>query len=348
MSFRLPRLCLLVFAMSSVALGGSQPAHAQVPASPPSSSQVAGTVKSAGTYDARVNTPAGFFQGAGTYDARVTFTAAVAITGFDPASFSGSYQASGPFTATVTATGVPAFVVEGTYTASGTFASGTFTSSGQWGVTTGGSASGTHRGQGTYNLGALTAIANGQYDGTVASSPRGPFAVTGSYGGSGSISVPQVPSGARSPISRVANMADDGASQIASLTDMLAGIAGVAASGPVAATAIEMRNTATPPSSPTPTPATPGSSARGSFASPPTFGAGGLALVVFNGGSVDDLEVAAKQAGATGVWAQSAGGQYVLLILGAPAFVNDSFRKTFPSGFATAIAVTVTRGAAAP
>ncbi len=81
----------------------------------------------------------------------------------------------------------------------------------------------------------------------------------------------------------------------------------------------------------------------GLFAAAPSFSAGGQALVVFGGGSVAQLEVAAKAAGATGVWAQQANGTYRLLVIGGPTFVNDGFRAAFAAGFGAAAAITLTR-----
>lgn len=86
------------------------------------------------------------------------------------------------------------------------------------------------------------------------------------------------------------------------------------------------------------------------FATPPNFGAGGQAAVVFLGGSVDDLEAAARASGANGAWAQDAEGRFQLLVVGGPAFLRDDFAARFPAGFATATALTLTRapGATAP
>ena len=83
--------------------------------------------------------------------------------------------------------------------------------------------------------------------------------------------------------------------------------------------------------------------ATGTFASPPTFGTSGQALAVFLGGSVADLEIAAKAAGATGVWAQDANGAFQVLVLGGPSFINDGFRGSFPGGFPANTALTLTR-----
>ena len=176
-SSRLLKLSFVLLS-SAAALGMGRDAHAQV--APTLSSQVPGSVNVSGSYTARVSTSGQqFFERAGTYDASVSFTAAVTVSGLNILTQSGSYQASGPFTANITAPGITPFVVTGTYTAAGTFSGGTFISSGQWVVTTGGSASGSHSGGGTYNLAALTATANGQYEGAVTSSLRGPFNVQG-------------------------------------------------------------------------------------------------------------------------------------------------------------------------
>jgi len=83
--------------------------------------------------------------------------------------------------------------------------------------------------------------------------------------------------------------------------------------------------------------------ATGTFAAAPRFGPSGQALVVFNGGSVDQLETAAQAGGATGVWAQDAGGTYQLLVVRGPVFVNAAFRAAFPAGLRAATALTLTR-----
>lgn len=87
----------------------------------------------------------------------------------------------------------------------------------------------------------------------------------------------------------------------------------------------------------------------GSFSGTPAFSPTGLATVVFGGGTVDQLEAAARAGGAAGVWSQDSGGAYVLLAVGAPSFVNDGFRTKFPAGLGL-VAVTLVRssGAASP
>ena len=81
----------------------------------------------------------------------------------------------------------------------------------------------------------------------------------------------------------------------------------------------------------------------GTFAAAPVFGAAGQALVVFLGGSVGQLEAAATQERATGVWAQDAVGVYYLDVIGGPTFINAAFRARFATGFAGPTAVTLTR-----
>ena len=54
----------------------------------------------------------------------------------------------------------------------------------------------------------------------------------------------------------------------------------------------------------------------------------GLSLVLYQGGSVDELEACARELGVTALYALS-GGEYVSYILGAPDFVNRPFREVF-------------------
>lgn len=75
----------------------------------------------------------------------------------------------------------------------------------------------------------------------------------------------------------------------------------------------------------------------------PTFGSLGLALAVFHGGSVDALETAARNAGASGIWVQDASGAYRLLVVGGPTFLRVDFEAGFPAGIGSAVAVTLTR-----
>lgn len=84
-------------------------------------------------------------------------------------------------------------------------------------------------------------------------------------------------------------------------------------------------------------------SAGGAFAFAPTFSAGGQAAAVFLGGSVGQLEAAARDHAASGVWVQDGSGAFQLLVVGGPAFLRDAFTSRFPTGFASAIAVTLTR-----
>ena len=105
--------------------------------------------------------------------------------------------------------------------------------------------------------------------------------------------------------------------------------------------------TATPTVTPTPTAiATPTPSATPTvraFLTPVTFSAAGQSLTVFPGGTIDDLESAARAVGATGIWVQDAGGTFRLLVVNGPAFLRDQFRAAFPSGLPSNFAVTLVR-----
>ena len=80
----------------------------------------------------------------------------------------------------------------------------------------------------------------------------------------------------------------------------------------------------------------------GTFASPPNFGTGKMAQVVFTGGTVAQLDAATSAAGGTGAWVQDSTGAFRLLIVGAPAFLRTAFEAAFPAGFTTVTGVTVT------
>lgn len=299
-------LSLVLISLAAV-LGAGREAHAQEPPAIPSV-QVPASLTTSGSYSAQVSTPGQFFERAGTYQASVTFTAAVSVSGVNILGPSGNFQAGGPFTAAVSAPGITPFTVTGTYTAAGTFAAGTFTSSGQWVVNTGGNASGSHRGGGTYDLATMTAAANGQYDGTVTSSPRGPFNVQGPYSGSGAITV------------GVVRMTYAEALQTSALTDMIAGIAATAAAGPLAAAALEMQNTTTPPAAGT----------AGAF-SGGTIAPAGVSIVSFTG-TTAQLGIAGAAAKAVTV-AATVNGKMLVYVVGAPMFVNADFNAAFPTGF---------------
>jgi hypothetical protein len=94
---------------------------------------------------------------------------------------------------------------------------------------------------------------------------------------------------------------------------------------------------------PVPTPAPTPPPLSGTFVATPRFGPTGLALAVFGGGSVDQVEAAALAGGATGVWAQDGGGAYQLLIVHGPTFANAAFRTAFAEGFPGVTAMTLTR-----
>ncbi len=85
-----------------------------------------------------------------------------------------------------------------------------------------------------------------------------------------------------------------------------------------------------------------GGTGAGTFANPPVFSTSGLAQVVYNGGSVAQLEAAVTAAGAQGASAQASNGQFQLYIVNG-GFVNDAFRAAFPNGFAGVTALTLVR-----
>jgi len=98
--------------------------------------------------------------------------------------------------------------------------------------------------------------------------------------------------------------------------------------------------TATPTATATAT-ATPG---PGTFSSTPVFSTSGLAQIVYNGGSIQQLENAMVGVGASGAWAQASDGAFQLYIVNG-GFVNDSFRNAFPNGFSDVTALTLVRPA---
>ena len=93
---------------------------------------------------------------------------------------------------------------------------------------------------------------------------------------------------------------------------------------------------------PTPTAAAP-STKPALFTPMPAPGSWSTLSVVFVGGRPTDLEQAARDAGASGVWVQDAGGAFQLLVVGAPAFLRESFERAFPLNIPGPVAVTLTR-----
>lgn len=98
----------------------------------------------------------------------------------------------------------------------------------------------------------------------------------------------------------------------------------------------------TPPVT-TPPVTTPPAGGTGAFVAAPVFSASGQALVIFGGGTVDQLEGASSSAKATGAWVQDAGGAYRLLVVGGPAFLKDQFKASFPAGLGANTVATLTR-----
>ncbi len=99
---------------------------------------------------------------------------------------------------------------------------------------------------------------------------------------------------------------------------------------------------ATPTPVPTSTPA-PAQTGPGTFAAKPVFAASGVAQVVFNGGTVQQLQKAATDSGAKGVWAQNAAGAFIVFIPGAPDFVNAAFNTAFANGFTVPTSISLTQ-----
>ena len=63
--------------------------------------------------------------------------------------------------------------------------------------------------------------------------------------------------------------------------------------------------------------------------------ASGFSLLLYEGGSVEDLDSCAQGSNVSAVYAL-VDGEYVPYILGAPEFVNEAFRELFPDGIAPA------------
>ncbi len=106
--------------------------------------------------------------------------------------------------------------------------------------------------------------------------------------------------------------------------------------------------TGTPAPTPTVTPmptatATAVPATPGRFQTAVFFSSNGQALTVFSGGTLEQLEAAAKAAGATGVWVQDGGGAFRLLVIDGPGFIRDQFRIAFPAGLPANLAVTLVR-----
>ncbi len=63
--------------------------------------------------------------------------------------------------------------------------------------------------------------------------------------------------------------------------------------------------------------------------------AAGFGLVLYEGGSVEELGSCARDRHVAALYTLG-GGAYVSYILGAPEFVNDGFREVFPDGLPAA------------
>ena len=87
----------------------------------------------------------------------------------------------------------------------------------------------------------------------------------------------------------------------------------------------------------------PVSGGAGAFVAAPVFSASGQALVIFGGGTVDQLEGASSSAKATGAWVQDVSGTYRLLVVGGPTFLKDQFKASFAAGLNANTVATLTR-----
>ena len=119
-------------------------------------------------------------------------------------------------------------------------------------------------------------------------------------------------------------------------------IGGVSATAPVALTIAGA--TAPPPVVVPPvTSPPPVAGGSGAFLVTPIFSTSGQALVIFGGGSTDQLEAAAGAAQATGAWVQDATGAYQLLVVGGPSFLKEAFQARFAAGIAVNTPAALTR-----
>ncbi len=107
--------------------------------------------------------------------------------------------------------------------------------------------------------------------------------------------------------------------------------------GPISTPPPTVTSTPTPPVT-----VLPPTGSTGNFAAPVIYASSGQTLVVFRGGTVAQLEAAARAANATGVWAQDASGSYQLLIIGGATFIRDAFIAKVPT-FTTDTAITLVR-----
>lgn len=99
----------------------------------------------------------------------------------------------------------------------------------------------------------------------------------------------------------------------------------------------------TPPVTTPPVTTPPVAGGTGAFLVAPIFSTLGQALVIFGGGTVAQLEVAASAATAKGAWVQDPTGAYQLLVVGGPAFLKEQFQAKFAAGIAVNTPMALTR-----
>ncbi|MFA7249058.1 MAG: matrixin family metalloprotease [Dehalococcoidia bacterium] len=97
-----------------------------------------------------------------------------------------------------------------------------------------------------------------------------------------------------------------------------------------------------PPTLPAPG-STPSPTSTAAFATAVRFSPSGQALAVFGGGSLSQLEAAARSASAAGVWVQDPGGAFRLLVVDGPPFLRAQFAAAFPATLPANLPVTLVR-----
>jgi hypothetical protein len=268
-----------------------------------------GSVTVGGSYSATVVAEEGnTLPPSGSYEVSVAFSASATLTSFDLLGGSGTFVSSGSYTAQVSATGVSAFETTGSFNVTGSFSAASYTIDGSAALATPDAGAVTFGGTGSYDLSSSMVTASGTYSGDVQTVAFGAAQVSGDYGGTGAVALnPQATT-----------------LQIALPTNLLGGIGATAAMGPVAAMALSTHASAETPSGL--------GTEMGTFATPSSpLPAKGVALVVWNGGTVEALAAATQLLQGASLTSY-VGGKAVVLIPGAPAFVNAAFTALYPSG----------------
>lgn len=91
----------------------------------------------------------------------------------------------------------------------------------------------------------------------------------------------------------------------------------------------------------------PTAAGRGTFSSRPVYASSRVAFAVFQGGTHTELATALRGANASAAWVQNMQGEWFLYAVDA-GFLNDTFLKAFPTGFASATSMTLVTAQPAP